>query len=160
MPTVKEAKAKAAEAIPEDAALVNAIAGSEDVELEVLDPDAASEAIVRRIMAAEDTDALSAVAESGALDARSVLNTPLRILDVAFSKSAFDEGPKVFALIRAFVLDTGAEETITCGSRNVMAALLRLKQLGQLPTQDAWVIVEADRPTAGGFYPMWLRKAG
>jgi len=154
-------KNKEAEAtvVPEDAALVKAIAGSEDIELEVLDPDAASEAIVRRIMAAPDEDALSGIAEAGALDARSVLNTPMRILDVAFSKSAFDQGPKVFALIRAFILDTGAEETVTCGSRNVMAALLRLKQLGKFPTEDAWVIVEADRPSASGFYPMWLRKA-
>lgn len=142
-----------------DDELVKAIATSEPIDLEVTDPGAAAEAIVRRIISSASADEVSEQAEAGALHAADVLGRPLLLQGVSWSSSGFENGPQVYALVSAIDTDTGELLSITCGSRNVMAALFRLGQLGAFPMTDPWVIVEADNPTAGGFRPMWLKKA-
>jgi len=161
-PTAKEAKAKRDGLAPYDEAeaakIATAIAGGEDVDFEVLDPEAAAREIVARILQAPDAGAV--LAQGQTVSAEAILGQPFELREVRFLKSGIDnpEGPDVYAILDAVDTDTGERQTVTCGSRNVMAQALRLKQLGELPAVVQ--IIRADKPTAAGFYPMWLAPGG
>ncbi len=143
-----------------DEDLAIAIAGPADaIDVEVLDADVASAEIVARILSATSEDEVAAVAEKGTTRAEDVVGLPLVIQAVRFGKSGFENGPAVYALMECVEPQTGERLTVTCGSRNVMAALLKLKQLDALPTKVPWTIKVADKASAGGYYPMWLVKA-
>ena len=147
-PLAKAEAAKIAEAIGTEG-------GGDQVDF-LTSEDAARE-IVARILDAQDFDAVLSTGSS--TKAEDVLDVPFVLRDVRFQASGFEDGPPVYALIEAVDPETGETLTITCGSRNVMAQALRLKQLGALPTPKAVRIFRTDRPTASGFYPMWLGAA-
>ena len=122
---------------------------------EVESGEDASRSIVARILASEDAETV--LADSAATPAQEVLGRPLQVYGVRWLRSAYEEGPVVFALLDVADIESGERMTVSCGARNVMAQLLRLDQLGALPV--AVVIRKADKATANGYYPLWLAKA-
>ena len=130
--------------------------GAELPEMEPQDATEAARAIVARILDAPDVDAV--FDQGKATSAVDVLDVPLLILNIRWQRSEYEgEGSTVYALIDAERADNGDELTITCGSRNVMAQLYRLAQLGALGTPVK--IVRSEKATARGFKPMWLARA-
>lgn len=121
---------------------------------EFVDPEQASRDIVRRILEAEDLDAL--FEQAGTIGCDDVLGKPLSFRDFRPMRSAFEEGAGMYFVVDAADLETGEQLVISCGARNVMAQLYRAKQLGALPLNAA--IVKAPRPTANGYYPLWLER--
>lgn len=145
------------ELVTRDTAVEAALtAGAELPELEPQDAAAAGMEIAARILRAESVDEV--FEQGGATPALEVIDVPLIVNGLRWNRSDYEgEGAKVYALIDATRADSGEELTITCGSRNVMAQLYRLDQLGALNTPVK--IVRAERETARGFRPMWLARA-
>jgi hypothetical protein len=142
----------------EAAKIAEAIGAEQGHDVEFLTSEDAAREIIARILEAEDFDAI--LSSGSTTPAEDVLDVPFVLRDVRFQKSGVEgEGPPVYALIEAVDPETGETLTITCGSRNVMAQALRLKQTGNLPTPKPVRIFRVDRPSASGFYPMWLGAA-
>lgn len=119
------------------------------------DPQEAALAIFNRIAAAPDVETLLQL--QGTLTADDVIGRPLNIVSVEFRKSDYEEGSPVYALIRA--ADENGEELppITCGGTNVVTQLAVAQQKGfKLPLVK---IIRTEKPTARGFYPLWLTAA-
>lgn len=115
------------------------------------DPAAVAASIVASILQAPD--AQSVLQQASTTQAVDVLDQRLLIRGQRFNKSDKADGPGFYAIIDA-VSDDGEVMLITCGARNVMAQIYRLGELGALPCHAA--IVQQDKPTAAGFYPMSL----
>jgi hypothetical protein len=133
-----------------------AILGEGEYTASVEDAEQIGKEIVYRIMSAESEDEL--FTQSATLSAKDLLGVPLLIKNVRWNTSRYgDEGPKVFAIIEAERMDNGDRELITCGSRNVMAQLLRAGQMGKLPMEVPLKFQENE--TASGYGALWLTKA-
>jgi hypothetical protein len=137
-------------ATPTSTDIVKVLQG--DAVMAITDPDEAARAIVTRILSAQTADDVLRVA--GTLGADDVLGQPMVVHDVRWMKSAFDEGAGAFGVITITRGDDGQAETLTCGSRNVMAQIARLAQLKALPKECK--LVRSEKPTSAGFYPLWL----
>lgn len=127
-----------------------------EVEVRMSDPAEAAEAIMRGILAAEDVAAVFEMA--GTTPAKELLDVAIIVTDYRFMRSEHDDGAPVYALIDAARDDTGEALKVTCGGRNVLAQLLTLGRLHALPRRCK--IIEAGKPTARGFKPMWLQPVG
>lgn len=119
-----------------------------------MDPQEAGAAIAARILSAESADDVLTMA--GTLSADDVLGKPFVLRDFRFMKSAHAEGSPVYALIEAAMIEDGEVVPITCGGRNVCAQIARLADLKALPVEVK--LVRTEKPTANGFYPLWLTK--
>lgn len=114
--------------------------------------------IVKRILDATDASEVSDAAGGQTIAAADVLGTPFVLKGVRFNPSTVDgaEGsPTVYALVDA-VDANGEPVLITTGARTALAQLLKLDELGAFPTKNPWRFTQSDRPTGGGFYPVWL----
>lgn len=118
------------------------------------DPEAAAIEITNRILLATSVDEV--LAPRGAVHARDVIGEAFTILGVRWMRSDFPEGTAVYAVMEAKLTRTGEVVAVTCGARNVMAALLKLIELDALPIEV--VLRESDKPSSRGFKPMWLEK--
>jgi len=140
--------------------LATAIIGLGQYEPPMGDANTAAADIVARILAAEDASEVSDAAGGATVAAADVIGTPFVLKGVRFQPSTVEgpEGsPTVYALVEA-VDANGEPALITTGARTALAQLLKLDQLEAFPTKQAWRFVQADRPTAAGFYPVWLEE--
>jgi hypothetical protein len=124
---------------------------SKDVEYET-DPGAAEREIIERILSQRSFEA--AMKEPEVIHAKEVLGKPFVYRGVRWWPSSFGEGPAVFATCDVVDPTTGEELILTCSGIRVMAKLVR----AAVDHRWGWtgVINTVDRPTAGGFYPMFL----
>ena len=121
---------------------------------EFVDPEQASRDIVMQILAAPDEAGVFDIAGTTAVE--DILDRPIQINGAKAMRSAYDAGATMYLLLDAADLETGEQLKVTCGARNVMAQLYRLVQLHALPVRGR--ICRTDRPTAAGYYPLWLRR--
>lgn len=118
--------------------------------------DDVQRAIIGRILR---SDTVADILAPQAIEhARDLVDQPLTIKSVRVQESDFDEGPGIYAVCEAEVLDDGRTTTFSCGGSNVLAQLYRLAQLNALPVD--LVIKRATKPTKNGFYPLWLEAYG
>lgn len=121
---------------------------------EFADPEQASRDIVMQILAAPDMDAVLDMA--GTTPIGDLINVPIRILDARAMRSAYEQGATMYLLLTVAELETGDVRKVTCGARNVMAQLYRWDQLGR--PEFECVCRPTDKPTANGYYPLWLKR--
>lgn len=121
----------------------------------ITDPEETALAIVRQILEAPDAEAVLEMA--GTTGARDMLGVPFRVRALRFMKSSFEEGSPVFAVVDIIRKDTGESTVMTCGGTNVTAQLARLQQLDALDRDLQ--IVQTEKPTTAGYYPLWLQSA-
>lgn len=131
--------------------LVKAVFEGSDVEL-VDDPVEAQKEILRRILSAETPDELLNVA--GAQSWSDLLGVPIEVHEVSLRRSAYDEGSRVYAIVAGTRMDDGSAVTLSIGGVNVLGQLMQAARKGWLPMTFA--LRRADKPTAAGFYPLWL----
>jgi hypothetical protein len=118
------------------------------------DPDAIAAEIVARILAAETVDEV--LAPRGTIPIGHLLGEPIEVRAVRWHRSDYADGPAVYAVADVVIAGTGERATVTCGARNVMAALWRLDDLGVLPITVE--VVEAERASRAGYRPLWLQR--
>lgn len=123
-----------------------------DVTIET-DPDLLAAEIIRRTLA---TPAGQVFRPEEVQHARDVLERPIKVLGVRWFPSAFEAGPKVYAVLDAVLHDTGEHVPITVGGARVMAQLIVALRAGTIP--ECLVIRQSYRPTAAGFYPLRLEE--
>jgi hypothetical protein len=121
-------------------------------EIESDDEDDPSLSIMVRIM--QGTSEADILGAQEIVPADALLGEVITVKDVKFRKSAYTQGAKCYALITAHRETTDSEVLISCGGKNVQTQLLRLRHVGLLPTRAS--IVKSSKPTANGFYPLWL----
>lgn len=125
-----------------------------DATPEFEDPEQASRDIVMQILAAADVDAV--LEGAGTVPCQELVGQPIQIERAKAMKSAHEGGATMFLLMDVVLLETGEQIKVTCGARNVMAQLYRVSQLNGFPL--ACRIMRAERATAQGFYPLWLKR--
>lgn len=118
---------------------------------EVESNEDAHRAIVARILAADTPEALLQMTNTTPL--QDMEGIALEVTDVRFMRSAYDEGPPIYALVDAVNLETGEAVTITTGSLNVLAQLVAAKGKGWLPIRG---VPTPSKQTAAGFKAWWL----
>lgn len=138
---------------PDPMEVLAAIAGQ--AEIPQAPPEDSTRLIMARILAAPDTDAV--LRQGRAVGAEDVLGVVLTITGVRWVRSAYSDGPGVFAAVEAVRDDMGERVVISCGSTNVMTQLWRIWQADAWPVQAR--IVQASKPTESGYYPLWLDAA-
>lgn len=123
--------------------------------LDIGDADVIAFQIAQRIMDSDSPEAV--LAEQTLPDAAEFLGQPLQVEEVGFLKSDFEGGLGLYAIIAGRAVGTDEPFRFSCGGTNVVAQLARLMELNALPAQV--VLMEAPRPTAQGFKPLWLKAA-
>jgi hypothetical protein len=117
-----------------------------------LDPEKVAAAIASRILEAETVE--DAFTMGGATPWQDRIGIPVTVLQVHFNQGRFDAGPGAYAVVRAAELNSGEIRTLTCGSVNVMAQLIKAELEGALPIKCR--LIQAAQQTAQGFFPLWL----
>jgi hypothetical protein len=99
--------------------------------------------MVRRILAAETMEEAFAQFTTVPLDA--VVQAPVEVQGIAWMKSAFDEGPKVYALLKLRLLKahTGAGKqgeviTVSMGGKTTMAAFVWAQRHAAMPFKGSF----------------------
>lgn len=138
---------------PDPATIARAIMG--EATIDGGDPDLAGKAIVARLLMADTVE--DVLTQNNVTGAEMVLNANMEVRGVKWMPSAYEKGPKVYALMDVVDLITGQARLISCGSANVLAQLLRIQVGNGFPVDVK--IVQSQRATAAGNYPMWLEKA-
>lgn len=106
-------------------------------DLGVVDENAMTQDMVQRILESETLeDAFSNFTSVPAKDIEGVL---IDINGVAFARSAFEQGPAVYALLNAKRHDTGEDVVVSMGGRTLMAALVWAMRHRAMPFQGSFV---------------------
>lgn len=127
-----------------------------DAEIAIIDPAKAQKAIADRIMAAETLDDVFDMSGSDASE--TILNRTFKLTETPqVHKSGFEKGPGAYMVITAVFDDTGEVKTFNCGGVNVMHQMAKLQEFGKLDL--TLKIIKAEKPTASGYYPLWLQPA-
>lgn len=120
----------------------------------ITDPDQISREIMDRIVQAETPEKV--LEQAGTIAAEDYIGKPFVLTDARAMRSALDEGPGVYYALNCVDPETGEPFVMTCGGRNVLAQVFRLKQLDALPRR---VKITAAGKTAQGYTPLWLNAA-
>lgn len=127
------------------------ITGEFDTEV-IDDPDAISKQILSELLAAETDEELEQVGSAtGWLDYEGV---PVEVRGFRWRKSDYTEGAPIYLIVFGTDMRNGDALTLTTGSKNVIAQLINLGSRDRLPCVR--VLTRADKPTAQGYYPLWL----
>ena len=118
------------------------------------DPEVISRAIVERILGAETFE--EAFSPQELKGWQELVDVPVRVLGFKLNPSTAASGgtgPSVYAVVDLVVLETGEQETVTCGGRNVLAQLVKALEKGWLGNPIRLIA----KPTAEGNTALWLQ---
>jgi hypothetical protein len=115
-------------------------------------PEEMQRSIIGRILEAETIDEV--FAESATVSAEEILGQPHTVTAVDFSKSRFENGQPVFAIVTG-IFDKDETIIYTMGAATGLAQLVRAYEA--LPL--SLVLKRKEQPTAQGYYPMFYVKA-
>lgn len=143
------------EVVVPDSEVFQRFLAAADTDQAELNPEQVTIDIIGRILNA--TSVADVLGGNNAISADDYLDKPFALTAVRFNKSTFeDAGPKFYALLTGANTD-GEEVVITCGARNVIAQAWKLQDMDALPL--AVQLKQSSKPTAAGFYVMWLEAA-
>lgn len=129
--------------------------------VDVADPGAVSDDIVARILASETLE--DAFQDYTATPCSEIDGMLVTIHGVAWLRSSFDEGPKVYALVQVMPEGSGRMLTVSVGGRSVLAGILwaqrheampfsgtfRRRQSKSDPSRSYWTLQLAAKPVKG-----------
>lgn len=95
---------------------------------------------------------------SNAVSSRDFLDTPFTVLGFRLWPSTFEgEGPRVFGSIDGVTAE-GEPVIVNTSNIRTIVTLLGAKVRGWLPLDFEVRFVQAEHPTARGFYPVYLQR--
>lgn len=100
-------------------------------EMAVVSEDAIQQDMVQRILNATSLE--EAFAQFTSASAKDYEGVAMQIHGVAWLRSSFEDGPKVYALLKCVVNDTGEPVTLNMGGRSLMAAFLFAQRNAAMP---------------------------
>lgn len=125
-------------------------------ELDVVSPDDVQDDMVRQILAADSLDtAFEGFKATPAADLEGVRVT---IEGVAWMRSAFDDGPKIYALLRGHISETGLPVTISMGGRSLMASFVWAQRNEAMPLEGTFVRERSNSNAERSFWTFRLAE--
>lgn len=119
------------------------------------DPEFTARSIAAQIIMAATLD--EAATQQEVTHAEDILDVPLRLRDVKWLPTDYDEGARCYALITCIRTDTGDETLVSVGGLNVLAFVFKWWHAGM---PDYTILIHrADKPTDRGYYPLRAIKA-
>lgn len=106
-------------------------------DLDVVSPDAVQDDMVRRIL--ESTSVKDAFAGFESVPAKDIEGQALEVRGVAWMRSAFKEGPKVYALLQCHLKESKQDVVVSMGGRTTMASFLWAQQNEAMPIKGSFV---------------------
>ncbi|SRR6266568_6195249 len=100
-------------------------------EMAVVSADAVQDDMVKRVLAAGALE--EAFADFKATPAAELEGVGVTVNGIAWMRSAFEEGPKVYALLDCVVTDTGESVTVSMGGRTLMASFVWAQRNEAMP---------------------------
>lgn len=122
--------------------------------LDIVNPDAVQDDIVKRILGASDLS--EAFAEYKATPADQVDGMLLDVTGIAWMRSSFDEGPAVYALFQCKLVESGDEVTVSMGGRSLMASFLWAQRNKAMPIRGTFRKQQSQANTARSFWTFIL----
>lgn len=113
-------------------------------------------AFVERILAADTLEEV--FREDSTIATRELIGRPIEIRACRIMRSSLEGSKGVYMLLDATLLDDDEAIVVNTGAPNVMAAVFRAKQLGQLPIEVE--VIEVARAREGRSAPLGLRPYG
>lgn len=123
---------------------------------EVEDGSEASENIVREILSADGLGAL--FRQRTTVATRNLIGIPLLVRDYQLRLSTIEGTEGIWMLIDAVRIDSGEVVMVNTGAKNIMALLIRAKQLEKLPVEVE--VIELGRARPGQNAPLGIAPYG
>ncbi len=145
-------KASAAVAVPKQELELAyaAIMDGEELPVDAADPEVVSRIILQRIA---ESDSLSAILTPQSLPGwRDYEDRPVEVQGFRFNRSSFEGGSSIYAVVDLTLLDSGEQEAVSVGGRNVLVQLVRALQLGEVPFKCKLT----SKKTGEGYNVLWL----
>ena len=105
--------------------------------VDTVDPEAVQADMVRRILSSESLS--DAFANFEAVPARDIEGVLLDVTGVAWMRSAFRDGPGVYALLQCHLVEAKRDVVVSMGGRTTMASFLWAQQHEAMPIRGAFV---------------------
>lgn len=122
-------------------------------ELDVVSSDAVQADMVQRILAAESVeDAFDGFKATPCSQLEGIL---VHVRGIAWMRSAFKEGPAVYALLDAEVAETAEHVTVSMGGRSLMASFIWAQRHKAMPLTGTFVKEQSNSNPERAF---WLFK--
>ena len=125
-------------------------------ELDVVSPDDVQDDMVRQILASGSLD--DAFGGFKATPASDLEGVRVIIDGVAWMRSAFDAGPKIYALLRGRIADSGMPVTISMGGRSLMASFVWAQRNEAMPLTGTFVRERSNTNTERAFWTFRLAE--
>lgn len=122
-------------------------------EMDIVSPDAVQEDMVRQILDAKSVD--EAFSGFNATPAAELEGVKLTVNGIAWMRSAFTEGPQVYALLNCVVDETGEAVTVSMGGRSLMASFVWAQRQEAMPLTGTFVREQSNSNPERKF---WLFK--
>ena len=133
-------------------------------ELAVVDSDDVQTDMVAQILAADTIQ--DAFAEFKSVNAQTLRGVPLSVDGIAWRRSAFDQGPKVWALLKCTLLadapgagKQGDEIKVSMGGRTTMASFVWAQRHAAMPVYGSFHMEQSTENPERKFYVFKLDPA-
>lgn len=119
-------------------------------DLAVVSADAVQDDMVRRILEAETAEqAFSNFKSTPATDLEGQL---VEVRGIAWMRSSFNEGPKVYALLDTVVVETGEVLVVSMGGRSLMASFVWAQRNRAMPIRGEFVKQRSNSNTERSYW--------
>lgn len=115
--------------------------------------DMAQGDIIAQVLTANTLEEILTPAE--ALHAEAVMDEPLSVFAVKYQRSDYQEGSPFYAVLDVWRHNWEERTIVTVGAQSIIAQLVRLVQLGMLPTRVR-IVKATKKPTRNGYWPLRL----
>ena len=123
-------------------------------DLAVVSADAIQDEMVRRVLEAETAE--QAFGGFTATPAAELEGQLLAVHGIAWMRSAFNEGPKVYALLDCIIDATGERVTVSMGGRTLMASFVWAQRNRAMPIVGTFVKERSNSNTERAFWTFRL----
>lgn len=124
-------------------------------DLAVVEADQVQDDMVQRVISAASLE--EAFQGFKATPAAELEGIAVTINGIAFMRSAFDEGPKVYALLDAVITESDLPVTISMGGRTLMASFTWALRHDAMPVTGAFVRERSNTNTERQFWTFKLQ---
>lgn len=123
-------------------------------EMDVVSADAVQDDMVRRILGAETV--ADAFGNFKATPASELEGVAVSVRGIAWMRSSFKDGPKVYALLDAAIAASGEAVTISMGGRSLMASFLWAQRNRAMPINGTFRLERSNSDPEKSFWTFLL----
>lgn len=123
-------------------------------DLAVVSADSIQDDMVQRVIGAKSLE--EAFADFKAVPVAELEGIALEVRGIAWMRSAFEEGPKVYALLDCAHADTGEAVTVSMGGRTLMASFVWAQRNEAMPFKGTFRKERSNTNTERSFWTFKL----